>query len=115
MRRCSYPLTGKGVVDLIVTDLAVIAVTGGGLELREVAPGVTPEQVQSVTEPRLRVAAEFLPDDLHAVAALANDGALDLDGLVTHERAADHAAAAYADAFGDPGCLKMVLDWRHCA
>jgi 3-oxoacid CoA-transferase subunit B len=43
-------------VDLIVTELAVIEVTPEGLVLREVAPGVTPEAVQKMTEPKLRVA-----------------------------------------------------------
>jgi acyl CoA:acetate/3-ketoacid CoA transferase beta subunit len=42
-----------GVVDLIVTELAVIEVTPEGLLLREVAAGVTPEAVQKVTEPAL--------------------------------------------------------------
>lgn len=59
VRHCSYPLTGRGVVDLIVTDLAVIAVTPEGLVLQEVAPGVTPEQVQAVTEPQLRAAPDI--------------------------------------------------------
>lgn len=53
VRECSYPLTAPACVDLVVTDLAVIEVAAGGLVLREVAPGVTPEEVQSVTEPPL--------------------------------------------------------------
>jgi 3-oxoacid CoA-transferase subunit B len=56
LRRCSLPLTGMEVVDLIVTELAVIEVTPEGLLLREVAPGVTPEAVQKLTEPRLHLA-----------------------------------------------------------
>src|ERR1700756_901907 len=47
LRKCNLPLTGVEVVDLIVTELAVIAVTPEGLVLREVAPGATPENVQS--------------------------------------------------------------------
>ncbi|MGB0034581.1 MAG: CoA transferase subunit B [Candidatus Acidiferrales bacterium] len=53
VKRCTLPLTGVGVVDLIVTELGVIEVTSGGLVLREVAPGVTPEDVQKATEPSL--------------------------------------------------------------
>ncbi len=49
----TYPLTALGVVDLIVTDLAVIEVTCDGLVLKEVAPGITPEEVQAVTGARL--------------------------------------------------------------
>jgi 3-oxoacid CoA-transferase subunit B len=56
LRKCSLPLTGLEVVDMIVTELAVIDVTPEGLVLREVAPGVTPEAVQKVTEPKLRIA-----------------------------------------------------------
>jgi len=46
-------------VDLIVTELGAIEVTPEGLLLREVAPGVTPEQVQAATEPKLRVALDL--------------------------------------------------------
>src|ERR1700722_11345745 len=56
VKACSLPLTGVGVVDMIVTELAVIEITPQGLLLREVAPGVSPEAVQKVTEPMLRLA-----------------------------------------------------------
>jgi 3-oxoacid CoA-transferase subunit B len=56
LRQCTLPLTGLEVVDMIVTELAVIEIAPDGLVLREVAPGVTPEAVQKLTEPRLRVA-----------------------------------------------------------
>src|ERR1700678_4768883 len=56
LNRCTLPLTGVGVVKMIVTDLAVIEVTREGLLLREVAQGVTPEEVQNATEPTLRPA-----------------------------------------------------------
>jgi bacteriochlorophyllide a dehydrogenase len=66
-------------------------------------------------EARLRIAAEWKPDDLTATRALIDSGALSLDGLITHRRPAPQAAEAYATAFGDGACLKMVLDWRECA
>ena len=56
VKKCTLPVTGVEVVDLIVTDLAVIEVTPQGLVLREVAPEVTPDAVQKVTEPALRIA-----------------------------------------------------------
>ncbi|MGB8653329.1 MAG: CoA transferase subunit B [Candidatus Acidiferrales bacterium] len=59
VKRCSLPLTGVAVVDLIVTELAVIEVTPQGLLLREVAPGVTREDVQRVTEAELRIAPDL--------------------------------------------------------
>jgi 3-oxoacid CoA-transferase subunit B len=53
LKKCSLPLTGVEVVDHIVTELAFIDVTPQGLVLRELAPDATPEQVQSLTEPKL--------------------------------------------------------------
>lgn len=64
-------------------------------------------------EVRLRIAAEFTPDDMHATLALIESGALSLDGLVSHIRPASQADQAYPAAFAGGDCLKMVLDWRH--
>ena len=55
VERCSLPLTGARVVNRIVSDLAVLDVTPRGLVLREVAPGVTADDVQAATEPTLLV------------------------------------------------------------
>ncbi|NEU11073.1 chlorophyll synthesis pathway protein BchC [Methylobacterium sp. BTF04] len=63
-------------------------------------------------EARIRIAAQWRADDLAAVMALIEGGRLSLDGLITHRRPADQAPDAYRTAFGDPECLKMILDWR---
>lgn len=55
LKRCTLPITGLGVVDTIVTEMVYIRVTPKGLVLEEIAPGVTVEQVQAATEPKLIV------------------------------------------------------------
>lgn len=62
-------------------------------------------------EARIRVAAEWQPDDLRDVLDLIDEGSLSLDGLITHVESPDRADDAYRTAFNDPACLKMVLDW----
>ncbi len=56
VRECSLPYTGRACIQRIITDLAVIDVEPEGLVLRELAPGVTVDQVRAVTEPELVVA-----------------------------------------------------------
>jgi 3-oxoacid CoA-transferase subunit B len=59
LKQCKLPLTGKKCVNTIVTELAYIDVTPQGLLLKEVAPGVTAEDVQKATEAKLRVSPEL--------------------------------------------------------
>jgi 3-hydroxyethyl bacteriochlorophyllide a dehydrogenase len=66
-------------------------------------------------EARLRVAAEWRAEDLARVLELLAAGRLSLGGLITHRESARAADAAYRTAFGDPACLKMILDWRSVA
>ncbi len=63
LRQCALPLTGRGVVHRIITDLAVVDVTADGLVLRELAPGVSAREVQERTEPTLLV-----PPDITVMA-----------------------------------------------
>ncbi|MEM9501286.1 MAG: chlorophyll synthesis pathway protein BchC [Pseudomonadota bacterium] len=62
-------------------------------------------------EAKLRIAAEWQPKDLAQTRDLIEGGRLDLAGLVTNRRPATEALEAYPQAFSDPTCLKMVLDW----
>ena len=66
-------------------------------------------------EARLRVAAEWARDDLLAVRSLIESGALSMAGLITHSAPAEDAGRAYRTAFGDPACLKMILNWKDAA
>jgi len=59
VKECTYPLTVIKKVNMIFTDLAVIEVVKEGLLLREIAPGLTVEDVQSVTEPTLTIASDL--------------------------------------------------------
>ena len=66
-------------------------------------------------EARIRIAAEWKRPDLLAVNELVHTSRLSLDGLITHHQVPAQAHAAYATAFGDDLCLKMILDWRNFA
>ncbi|MBY6122260.1 chlorophyll synthesis pathway protein BchC [Mameliella alba] len=66
-------------------------------------------------EARLRVAAEWQREDLAAVRALVDSGALSLAGLISRAVPAERAAGAYRTAFEDPACLKMILNWKEAA
>ncbi len=66
-------------------------------------------------EARIRVAAEWGPDDLVAIRDMVSSGALNLAGLVSHVQPVADATSAYPMAFTDPACLKMILDWSACA
>jgi 3-hydroxyethyl bacteriochlorophyllide a dehydrogenase len=108
--RAIYDASGaKGLLDTLVMRLA----KGGEIVLA----GFYTEPVSFAFPPafmkeaRLRIASEWQPDDLVATRALIESGALSLAGLVTHTRPAAAAAEAYATAFGDAACLKMILDW----
>jgi len=63
-------------------------------------------------EAHLRIAAQWKKQDLLDVTALVESGALSLDGLITHTLNPGRAREAYEIAFGDPHCLKMMMDWR---
>lgn len=59
VKECTYPLTAKECVNLIVTDMAVIEVAGDGLVLLEHAPGFSVEEIQTVTEPTLKISSNL--------------------------------------------------------
>ena len=59
VKECTYEITAPGCVSLIVTDMAVIEVTPAGLLLKEVAPGLTPDDIQTVTEPTLIISGDL--------------------------------------------------------
>jgi 3-hydroxyethyl bacteriochlorophyllide a dehydrogenase len=109
--RAIYDVSGDAaILDQLVMRLA----PGGEIVLagfysEPIAFAFAPAFMREAT---LRCAAEWQRADLLAVKELAENGRLSLDGLITHHEQPEHADAAYRTAFGDAGCLKMVLDWR---
>ena len=57
LSKCTLPLTGVGVIDMVITDMGVMEVTPGGLKLLELAPGITVEEIQANTDARMDVSA----------------------------------------------------------
>jgi 3-hydroxyethyl bacteriochlorophyllide a dehydrogenase len=112
--RAIYDASGDAdIIDQLIQRLAKGGeITLAGFYASRLSFGFPPAFMR---EARLRVAAEWQPGDLAAVAAMIDAGALSLAGLVTHVRPATEACAAYPEAFEDPACLKMILDWRGCA
>jgi 3-hydroxyethyl bacteriochlorophyllide a dehydrogenase len=112
--RAIYDVSGDSeIIDQLVARLA----PGGEIVLAGFYPGRLAFTFPAafMKEAKLRIAAEWRPADLVAVLAHAESGRLSLDGLITHREEATCAPAAYRTAFGDPACLKMILDWRNCA
>ncbi|AWD20262.1 chlorophyll synthesis pathway protein BchC [Pseudogemmobacter blasticus] len=109
-----YDASGaKGLLDQLVMRLAKGGeVVLAGFYTEPVAFAFPPAFMK---EARIRIASEWQPDDLVATRALIESGALSLKGLITHTRPAAQAAEAYETAFGDPACLKMILDWSGTA
>lgn len=112
--RVIYDVSGDaGILDDLVARLAPGGeVVLAGFYERPLAFDFPPAFMR---EARLRVAAQWRPDDLASIVHLVADGRLSLDDLITHRRFALQAQDAYPIAFDDPACLKMVLDWRAVA
>lgn len=109
-----YDVSGDaGILDQLIARLA----PGGEIVLagfysQSLSFSFAPAFMREAT---IRAAAEWQKPDLLAVKELTETGRLSLDGLITHHDQPQYADAAYRTAFGDSACLKMVLDWRHCA
>ena len=111
--KCICDVSGDGsLLDMLIARLAL----GGEIVLAGFyeAPLSFVFPPAFMREARIRIAAQWQEGDLAAVKQLAESGQLSLEGLITHRRVATQADEAYRTAFGDPACLKMILDWRHC-
>lgn len=110
--RSIYDASGcSTLLDQLVSSLS----PQGTIVLAGFYPGAVQFQFAPafMKEVRLRIAAEYQPNDMAAVLALIAHGKLSLSGLVTHTAEPNAVPAAYETAFTDPSCLKMLLDWRH--
>lgn len=113
---CGVAIDASG--DLAALDVIVTSCRRGGQIILagfyedRLSVAFTPAFMREVS---LHISAEFLPEDMAAVLTLVKSSKLSLDGLITHEMNHTSAADAYEVAFGQPDCLKMVLNWKGAA
>ena len=108
--RCICDVSGDaGILNHVIPKMAPGGeVVLAGFYKQDLSFAYAPAFMREAT---IRVAAQWKKHDLDAVVAMFHDGSLPLDGLITHTEKAVHAQHAYEVAFGDPQCLKMVIDW----
>jgi 3-hydroxyethyl bacteriochlorophyllide a dehydrogenase len=109
--RCIVDVSGDAaILDTLIARCAANAeIVLAGFYDEALRFGFAPAFMREV---RMRVAAQWKPQELLAVRDLVEAGRLSLDDLITHRSSPDDAGAAYRTAFDDPDCLKMILDWR---
>ena len=108
--RCICDVSGDaGILNRVIPKMAARGeVVLAGFYKQDLAFAYAPAFMR---EASIRVAAQWKKHDLDAVVAMFHDGSLPLDGLITHTEKAEHAQRAYEIAFGDPECLKMIVEW----
>ncbi len=105
-----YPLgPGYETPRTVVRAGARLAVPLAGFYKSDLSVAFAPAFMRAAT---LRIAAQWKKHDLQAVTALVEQGRLSLDGLIMHTLPLARAQEADEVAFGDPRCLKMMLDWK---
>ncbi len=114
-KRAGYRCICDASGDPNILDTLVMRLAGGG---EIVLAGFYADRLSFsfpmafMREARFRIAAQWQPADLQTVCQRIENGSLSLDGLITHRMDAMDAQSAYRTAFGEPACLKMILDWR---
>ena len=108
--RCICDVSGDaGILNRVIPKMAAGGeVVLAGFYKQDLAFAYAPAFMR---EASIRVAAQWKKHDLDAVVAMFHDGSLPLEGLITHTEKAEHAQRAYEIAFGDPECLKMIVEW----
>jgi 3-hydroxyethyl bacteriochlorophyllide a dehydrogenase len=108
--RCICDVSGDaGILNHVIPKMAPGGeVVLAGFYKQDLSFAYAPAFMREAT---IRVAAQWKKHDLDAVVTMFHDGSLPLHGLITHSEKAARAQQAYEVAFGDPQCLKMVIDW----
>ena len=112
--RSIYDVSGDST---IMNDLIGRISKGGEIVLAGFYPGDINFSFPTafMKEASFRVSSEFNADDVNVTKALIESGDLSLQGLITNKEPARNVSRAYENAFNDPQCLKMILDWREAA